>query len=85
MEVTLPCSQKDSDGYQTDILSPSVCYPFAIPSFCNPLFFSPLTSGKIRYNSRFLQYVIGFDSVDDESKPENPMFDETVPTPDEVK
>jgi len=32
---------------------------------------------------RFLQYVIGFDSVDDESKPENPMFDETVPTPDE--
>lgn len=32
---------------------------------------------------RFLQYVIGFDSVDDESKPENPMFDETVQTPDE--
>jgi len=32
---------------------------------------------------RFLQYVIGFDSVDDESKPENPMFDIDVPTPDE--
>jgi len=32
---------------------------------------------------RFLQYVIGFDSVDDESKPENPMFDVDVPTPDE--
>ena len=30
----------------------------------------------------FLQYVIGFDSVDDESKPENPMFDADVPTPD---
>ena len=24
---------------------------------------------------RFLQYVTGFDSVDDESKPENAMFD----------
>ena len=33
---------------------------------------------------RFLQYVTGFDSVDDESKPENPMFDVDVPTPDEV-
>lgn len=32
---------------------------------------------------RFLQYVTGFDSVDDESKPENPMFDIDVPTPDE--
>ena len=30
----------------------------------------------------FLQYVVGFDSVDDESKPENPMFDGDVPTPD---
>jgi len=31
---------------------------------------------------RFLQYVVGFDSVDDESKPENAMFDTDVPTPD---
>ncbi|XP_018333886.1 AMP deaminase 2 isoform X2 [Agrilus planipennis] len=31
---------------------------------------------------RFLQYVIGFDSVDDESKPENPLFDKDVPTPE---
>jgi len=31
---------------------------------------------------KFLQYVIGFDSVDDESKPENPLFDKDVPTPD---
>ncbi|XP_067012263.1 AMP deaminase 2 isoform X2 [Anabrus simplex] len=30
---------------------------------------------------KFLQYVIGFDSVDDESKPENPLFDKDVPTP----
>jgi len=32
---------------------------------------------------RFLQYVIGFDSVDDESKPENPLFDRDVPIPEE--
>ncbi|XP_063222825.1 AMP deaminase 2 isoform X2 [Bacillus rossius redtenbacheri] len=31
----------------------------------------------------FLQYVIGFDSVDDESKPENPLFDKDIPTPDQ--
>ena len=36
------------------------------------------------YSFRFLQYIIGFDSVDDESKPENPMFDVDVPTPDQV-
>ncbi|XP_017871208.1 PREDICTED: AMP deaminase 2 isoform X2 [Drosophila arizonae] len=32
---------------------------------------------------RFLNYVIGFDSVDDESKPENPLFDSDVPRPEE--
>ncbi|XP_053689453.1 AMP deaminase 2 isoform X2 [Sabethes cyaneus] len=32
---------------------------------------------------KFLQYVIGFDSVDDESKPENPLFDNDVTTPDQ--
>lgn len=31
---------------------------------------------------KFLHYVIGFDSVDDESKPENPLFERDVPTPD---
>jgi AMP deaminase len=30
---------------------------------------------------KFLQYVIGFDSVDDESKPENPLFDSDVSVP----
>ena len=29
------------------------------------------------------RYVIGFDSVDDESKPENPLFDRDVPIPEE--
>lgn len=32
---------------------------------------------------RFLQYVIGFDSVDDESKPENPLFERDVSAPEE--
>ncbi|XP_033205598.1 AMP deaminase 2 isoform X2 [Bombus vosnesenskii] len=32
---------------------------------------------------KFLQYVIGFDSVDDESKPENPLFDKDVCPPAE--
>ncbi len=32
---------------------------------------------------RFLRFVIGFDSVDDESKPENPLFDRDAPTPDQ--
>ncbi|XP_064470635.1 AMP deaminase 2-like isoform X5 [Ornithodoros turicata] len=30
---------------------------------------------------QFLQYVVGFDSVDDESKPEYPMIDKDVPLP----
>ncbi|XP_035215171.1 AMP deaminase 2-like isoform X2 [Stegodyphus dumicola] len=29
----------------------------------------------------FLEHVTGFDSVDDESKPENPVFDKDVPVP----
>ncbi|KAF5280395.1 hypothetical protein FQR65_LT03204 [Abscondita terminalis] len=31
---------------------------------------------------KFLTYVIGFDSVDDESKPENPLIDKDVLTPE---
>ncbi|XP_037025853.1 AMP deaminase 2 isoform X3 [Bradysia coprophila] len=34
---------------------------------------------------KLLQYVIGFDSVDDESKPENPLFDKDVDTPENWK
>jgi len=50
--------------------------------------FQPLFEVTINPNShpdlhKFLQYVTGFDSVDDESKPENAMFDIDVPTPDE--
>lgn len=32
---------------------------------------------------RFLQHVVGFDSVDDESKPENPFVDREVPKPEQ--
>ncbi|XP_015363803.1 PREDICTED: AMP deaminase 2 isoform X2 [Diuraphis noxia] len=34
---------------------------------------------------RFLQHVVGFDSVDDESKPENPFVDREVPKPAQWK
>ena len=34
------------------------------------------------FPSYFHRYVIGFDSVDDESKPENPLFDKDVNSPD---
>ena len=33
---------------------------------------------------KFLKYVVGFDSVDDESKPENGWFGLDTPTPDQV-
>ena len=50
--------------------------------------FQPLFEATINPKSHpdlhsFLQYVIGFDSVDDESKPENAMFDADVATPEE--
>ena len=35
------------------------------------------------FNFNIFRYVIGFDSVDDESKPENPLFDRDVPPPDQ--
>lgn len=49
--------------------------------------FLPLFEATIRPTSHpelniWLQYVSGFDSVDDESKHENPMFDLLTPTPD---
>lgn len=49
--------------------------------------FIPLFEATIRPASHpelhiWLQYVSGFDSVDDESKHENPMFDILTPTPD---
>jgi len=40
-----------------------------------PLFEATARPSKHPELHRFLQYVIGFDSVDDESKPENPLFD----------
>ena len=37
----------------------------------------------IVFDTPTCRYVIGFDSVDDESKPENPLFDRDVPPPAE--
>ncbi|XP_055389490.1 AMP deaminase 2 isoform X2 [Condylostylus longicornis] len=46
-----------------------------------PLFEATSNPHKHPELHRFLQYVIGFDSVDDESKPENPHFDSDISTP----
>uniref|UniRef100_A0A1Q3G448 AMP deaminase n=2 Tax=Culex tarsalis TaxID=7177 RepID=A0A1Q3G448_CULTA len=48
-----------------------------------PLFEATNNPNKHPELHKFLQYVIGFDSVDDESKPENPLFDGDVVTPDQ--
>lgn len=50
--------------------------------------FEPLFEATVRPSMHpelniWLQYVSGFDSVDDESKHENPMFDLLTPTPDQ--
>lgn len=49
--------------------------------------FYPLFEATVRPSSHpelhiWLQYVSGFDSVDDESKHENPLFDLSTPTPE---
>lgn len=46
-----------------------------------PLFEATNEPNKFPELHRFLHYVIGFDSVDDESKPENPLFDGDITTP----
>ena len=45
--------------------------------------FKGLTHIKVYLMLYECRYVIGFDSVDDESKPENPLFDRDVPPPDQ--
>ncbi|CAB3371884.1 Hypothetical predicted protein [Cloeon dipterum] len=47
-----------------------------------PLFEATNNPSKHPELHKFLQYVIGLDSVDDESKPENPLFDKEVTLPE---
>jgi AMP deaminase len=47
-----------------------------------PLFEATNNPSKHPELHKFLQYVIGLDSVDDESKPENPLFDKEVTIPE---
>lgn len=47
-----------------------------------PLFEATNNPSKHPELHKFLQYVIGFDSVDDESKPENPLLDQDMATPE---
>jgi AMP deaminase len=46
-----------------------------------PLFEATAYPNKHPELNKFLRYVIGLDSVDDESKPENPLIDTDMPAP----
>jgi len=59
------------------------CFQDILKCLFQPLFEVTINPESHPDLHRFLQYVSGFDSVDDESKPENAMFDIDVPTPDE--
>jgi len=59
------------------------CFQDIIKCLFQPLFEVTIDPNSHPDLHRFLQFVTGFDSVDDESKPENAMFDIDVPTPDE--
>ncbi|CAH1185716.1 unnamed protein product [Phyllotreta striolata] len=59
------------------------CFQEVIDNIFLPLFEVTARPSSHPELHNFLQYVIGFDSVDDESKPErNPLFDKDTPTPD---
>jgi len=59
------------------------CFQDILKCLFQPLFEVSIDPSSHPELHQFLQYVSGFDSVDDESKPENAMFDIDVPTPDE--
>ncbi|XP_057652881.1 AMP deaminase 2 isoform X3 [Diorhabda carinulata] len=59
------------------------CFQEVIDNIFLPLFEVTAKPSSHPELHNFLQYVIGFDSVDDESKPEkNPLFDKDTATPD---
>ncbi|XP_037919821.1 AMP deaminase 2 isoform X2 [Hermetia illucens] len=67
------------DIYKTNKLMTS--FQEFIDNIFLPLFEATNNPSKHPELHRFMQYVIGFDSVDDESKPENPIFDGEIPPP----
>jgi len=62
-----------SDIYKTNKLVKN--FGQIIENMFKPLFEATLWPSKHPELHKFLEYVTGFDSVDDESKHENPMFD----------
>ena len=55
------------------------CFQDIIKCLFQPLFEVTINPSSHPDLHKFLQYVSGFDSVDDESKPENAMFDCDIP------
>lgn len=72
-----------SDIFKTNHLMES--FQETLDNIFLPLFEATNEPEKHPELHKFLQYVIGFDSVDDESKPENPLFDKDVDTPENWK
>lgn len=70
-----------SDIFKTNKLMNS--FQQILENVFKPLFDATNNPSQYPELHKFLQYVIGFDSVDDESKPENPLFDGDVTTPDQ--
>lgn len=68
------------DIYRTNKMVES--FEEILKNIFEPLFEATVCPSKHPELNIWLQYVSGFDSVDDESKHENPMFDLTTPTPD---
>lgn len=68
------------DIYKTNNMVTS--FEDILKNIFEPLFEATICPSKHPELNAWLQYVSGFDSVDDESKHENPMFDLTTPTPD---
>lgn len=69
-----------SDIFKTNKLLTS--FQEIIDNVFLPLFEATNNPSKHPELHKFLQYVIGFDSVDDESKPENPLLDQDMATPE---
>lgn len=67
------------DVYKSNNIMDNFCV--LIDNLFRPLFEVTIDPSSHPELHAFLQYVIGFDSVDDESKPENAMLDKDTPPP----
>lgn len=79
--ITHPFLSIHSDIFKTNKIVTS--FQEILDNIFLPLFEATNEPDKHPELHRFLQYVIGIDSVDDESKPENPLFERDVSVPEQ--